>query len=148
MQLKIFTIPIIGGESQNEEMNVFLRSKKILETEKVFHSTTTGACWSFCVTYLDETLALADKEKVKIDYRQTLDEATFKRFSRMREIRKQLAQEEGLPAYAIFLDDELALLAKLDELTAVKMKTIKGIGEKKVEKYAQHFITKMKDEKS
>jgi len=28
MQIKIFTIPIIGGEKMNEEMNVFLRSKK------------------------------------------------------------------------------------------------------------------------
>ena len=27
MQIKIFTIPVVGGEQLNEEMNVFLRSE-------------------------------------------------------------------------------------------------------------------------
>jgi len=41
--------------------------------------------------------------------------------------------------YAVFTDEELSELAKLNPLTAVGMKQIKGIGEKKVEKYGHHF---------
>ncbi|MDZ7876489.1 MAG: hypothetical protein U5L45_02405 [Saprospiraceae bacterium] len=33
MQIKIVNIPMVGGESLIEEMNVFLRSKRILQTE-------------------------------------------------------------------------------------------------------------------
>jgi len=31
MQVKIFTIPILGGEMLLEEMNLFLRTKKVLQ---------------------------------------------------------------------------------------------------------------------
>ena len=34
MQIKIFTIPIMGGELLVEEMNVFLRSKKVLQLKE------------------------------------------------------------------------------------------------------------------
>ncbi len=33
MQVKFFTIPIIGGEQINEEMNLFLRSHQVLQTD-------------------------------------------------------------------------------------------------------------------
>ncbi len=42
-------------------------------------------------------------------------------------------------AYAVFTDEELSNIAKLDEITAPNMLKIKGIGEKKVEKYGQRF---------
>lgn len=59
--------------------------------------------------------------------------------------------EEAIPAFAIFTDEELAGLAKLNELTVSKMLTVKGIGEKKTERYGQKFIGSfdqfLKDEK-
>ena len=91
---------------------------------------------------------MSNTEKPKVDYAKVLDEASFKRFSKMREIRKRLATEESLPAYAIFTDEELSNIAKIEDLTLAKMKSIKGIGEKKVEKYELLFLTKTNDEKS
>ena len=88
---------------------------------------------------------MSNTEKPKVDYAKVLDEAIFKRFSKMREIRKRLATEESLPAYAIFTDEELSNMAKIEDLSLAKMKTIKGIGEKKVEKYGLHFIAKQDD---
>ena len=88
-------------------------------------------------------------ERQKVDYRQVLDEATFQRFSRMRELRKQLALEEAVPPFAIFSDAELAALAKVEPLTIAAMLGVKGVGEKKVEKYGARFTeTLAKDEKS
>ena len=34
MQLQIFSIPTIGGEKTNEEMNKFLRSCKLIDIDK------------------------------------------------------------------------------------------------------------------
>ena len=31
MQIKVFTIPVLGGERANEELNTFLRSKRVLQ---------------------------------------------------------------------------------------------------------------------
>lgn len=133
MQIRIFTIPIPGGEALTEEMNVFLRSRKVLEvTEQVI-----GNHWCFRVKYLDDH-ALNDRQK--IDYREVLDPASFQRFSRLREIRKQLALSESVPPYVIFSDAELAELAKMEQLSLASMRRVKGIGEKKIEKYGIKFI--------
>ncbi len=40
MQIQIFTIPIIGGEQINDEMNRFLRTHKVLQTESQLVSGT------------------------------------------------------------------------------------------------------------
>lgn len=147
MQIKLFSIPVYGGEVITEEMNTFLRSKKVLQMEQHLVSNEREACWCFFIKYIDD-LAATDSGKKKVDYREVLDEATFQRFSKLREIRKSLATQEGLPAYAIFTDEELAELAKLEVINAAAMKSIKGIGEKKVEKFGSYFFTKTADEKS
>lgn len=148
MQIKIFSIPVVGGEDVNEALNLFLRSKKILQTEAHIVNNNGSAFWSFCVKYLEDIVGASASERTertKIDYRDVLDEATFKRFSKLREIRKQLAQDDAVPAYAVFTDEELSNIAKLPELSLSKMKTIKGIGDKKVEKYGQLIVKGMTD---
>ena len=138
MQIKIFNIPIPGGEEINEEMNKFLRSKKVLQTESQLVNNASGAFWCFCIKYLDEA---PQGTRKKVDYQQVLDQESFQRFTAMRKVRKQLAQDEGIPAYAIFTDEELAGLAQLEALTPATMRSVKGIGEKKIEKYGNHFFT-------
>ncbi len=148
MQIRIFTIPVLGGEPLTEEMNVFLRSKKVLRVEEhLVGSEPDGACWCYSVRYVDD-VAAAERERVKVDYREVLEPAVFQRFSAMREIRKRVAQDDAVPPYAVFTDFELAELAKLETVTPEAMKNVKGIGDKKVEKYGQHFLSKPADEKT
>lgn len=148
MQIRIFTIPIQGGEMLTNELNVFLRSKKILHVrEHLVNHDTEGVHWCYSIHYVDD-VNIADRDKVRVDYREVLDEVSFKRFSAFREIRKRVAQEDAVPAFAVFTDGELAEMAKVEVLTPEAIKQLKGIGEKKVEKYAHHFLTKPSDEKS
>ena len=147
MQIKIFTIPIIGGETILDEMNAFLRSKRVLTTENQLVNNDNGSFWCFCIKYLEEEVKTNKFRRNKVDYKEVLDEISFQRFSRMREIRKELSREEGIPAYAIFTDEELAGLAKFEKLTEKSMQTVKGVGDKKVEKYSKYFILE-EDEKS
>lgn len=151
MQIKIFIIPIGDSGGALQEMNAFLRGNKILEVENQFVSNEHGAYWSFCVRYIERAYAGADgeKPKAKVDYRKVLDEATFQKFSKLREIRKKIAAEQGISAFIILTDEELAELAKLDEITEKAMLGIKGIGEKKVGRFAKYFITQPEtDEKA
>ena len=149
MQIKLFTIPIGDSGVALNEMNAFLRAHKILEVENHIVSNEKGAYWTFCVRYIENNLSPASETKLKTDYKETLDDATFKKFSKLREIRKKAAVEEGVPAFAIFTDEELAGLAKLEDLTTTTMLSIKGVGDKKVERYAKYFINPPeKNEKS
>ena len=141
MQIKLFTIPIGDSGAALDEMNCFLKGNKILEVQNQLISNENGAYWCFCVRYIEKTLYPTSFNKTKkVDYKQILDDATFQKFSKLREIRKKIAADEGIPAYAVFTDEELAGLAKLDIITQKNMLSVKGIGDKKVERFAKHFI--------
>jgi superfamily II DNA helicase RecQ len=149
MQIRIFTIPILGGERLTDEMNVFLRSKRILQVKEHLVSTESeGTFWCFAVRYVDDVEAAERERGPKPDYRELLDDAAFQRFSAMRQIRKKVAQDDAVPPYAVFTDHELSELAKIESLTMEAMKNIKGVGEKKIEKYGQFFLNPSKGEKS
>ncbi|MCO6493221.1 MAG: HRDC domain-containing protein [Phaeodactylibacter sp.] len=147
MQIKLFTIPVMGGEALNEDLNKFLRSKKILQVEQQLQDGPGGGAWCFCVKYIEDFSPFS-KGREKTYYKKVLDKPAFQRFSAMREVRKRIAKEEGIPAYAVFTDAELADLAKIEDLTPGKIKGVKGIGEKKLEKYGFHFANSPEDEKS
>ncbi|MEI6758194.1 MAG: helicase [Chlorobium sp.] len=142
MQIKLFTIPVGDSGAALQEMNLFLKSHKIQEVEQKLTSNDNGAVWCFCVRYLEETFNVASASRQKVDYRQLLDEPTFRKFSLLRGVRKQVAAKEGVSAFIVFTDEELAELAKLEEITVESMLGIKGIGEKTVERFAHYFIAK------
>ncbi len=144
MQVKIFTIPIVGGDKLIDEMNGFLRGKKVLQLEHHVIKLKREAFWSFYVKYMEETVggmsASQGFQKDKIDYQEVLDKASFARFTKLREVRKELAKTENIPAYHILTDMQMAEIAKHETLSIEKMKTVKGVGDKTIEKYGKHFL--------
>ena len=148
MQLKIFRLPAFGDTGEEELINKFLRSHRILRVEKQFVPDGANSQWCFCIEYLEgsEPPSRSGKRAKKIDYREELSQEAFARFASYRETRKALAASEGIPPYVIFTDKEIAAMAEVEELTMAGMRAIKGIGEKKIAKYATHFIAVDKDE--
>jgi superfamily II DNA helicase RecQ len=140
MQIKLFTIPVGDAGTALEEMNRFLRNNKILEIHDELINNDKGAYWCFCARYIEKTFQESTHEKARVDYKQILDETTFMKFAKLREIRKKVAAEEGLPAFAVFTDEELSGLAKLNDITQKSMLSVKGIGDKKVERFAKYFM--------
>jgi len=148
MQFKIFTIPAIqvsDDGSATEEMNRFLRSHKVLETEQQLVSTKSGTHWHFCIKDLaniqpDKSGAksvIKSQNSSKVDYKDILDEKTFTVFSILRDIRKKIAEEADMPIYAIFTNEELAGIATLDEIQPKTIKTVNGVGEKKTNRFGK-----------
>lgn len=142
MQIKLFNIALSDDGTLQAELNKFLAGHKVLEVEQRFFQNEKGGCWSFCVRYIQNGIVPEANPafKAKIDYRAVLSETDFGVFSVLRAIRKTLAANDAVPAYAVFTDEELASITKLTELTTTNMLTIKGIGQKKVEKYGKQMI--------
>ena len=150
MQIKIINIPLTDDGTLQAELNRFLAGHKVLEVEQKFFQNEKGGCGSFCIRYIENTASSQASQfagKEKIDYKQVLDEKEFTVFSKLRECRKILAAEEAVPAYAVFTDEELAGIARLPELEADKLISIKGIGGKKVSKYGERIV-KLYEEKN
>ncbi len=136
MQFKVFTVPAVSGEEQNTALNNFLASHKIIEVQNIF---SEKGFWTFCVRY-----TLGEKKQMpqqgKKDYKNELSEEEFARFSALRLARKQIAADEGLPAFAVFTDAELAEISKLKELTPAVLLNLEGIGKGRVENFGKKII--------
>ena len=52
MQFKIFTLPVFDSERNEEEMNKFLRSHRIVQSERHFCSEN-GGYWTILVEFVD-----------------------------------------------------------------------------------------------
>lgn len=147
MQYKIFTIPVTGGEQEMENLNRFLRANKTVKVDKELVACGDMTYWSFCVQYLLSPLSTPMGEKKdKVDYKTVLDENQFKLFTLLRKCRKTIADEEAIPAFAVFVDSELAEMTKLSEINEKTMASIEGIGKQRVEKFAQRMMKKMHEE--
>ncbi|MCR9102099.1 MAG: HRDC domain-containing protein [bacterium] len=147
MQVKVFTIPVLSGERENEELNAFLRSKRVLQEEHYLVESEGGPLWCFCIKYLEVGETPAKSRAERVDYREVLDAEGFQRYSAFREIRKKIAEEDGLKVFQVFTNRELAELAKLEGLTVEAMNKVPGIGKKKLERFAERFIKYPADEK-
>lgn len=147
MQVQIFTLPLMPDAVQMEEMNHFMRAHRVVDVRKELVQVGENAYWTFCVTYMQDAPSLPGTREVrgKIDYRNVLDGEVFDRFSAMRKVRKELAEKDAVPAYAVFTDAELAEVAKAGVVVdEALLASVPGIGKKKVEKYAAEFCKRYK----
>lgn len=144
MQCKFFCIPASDPVTAEDELNRFLRSHRILDVTTEFASDGGNSSWCVCVRWLEaggSTGASKSRgKKARVDYKELLDEKTFAAFSKLRECRKAIAQEEGLPAFAVFTDEELAGIAKLETRTEKSIQEVPGIGVKKAERFGKQML--------
>ena len=141
MQIKVFTIPVHDDGGWNEELNRFLRSHRVLEVEREFVQDGSASCWCFCVRYLNVNAGTKGaSQRRRVDYKDVLDEPTFATFAALRARRKQIAGEDGVPAFAVFTDEQLADMARLETLTAVTMRGVKGVAEGKIARYGDRLL--------
>lgn len=140
MQLKFFNVPLFS-ETDEDAINRFLRSVRVLEIKRELIVLKESAYWAICVTYLPglNNESGQTQAKGKVDYKNVLSETEFKKFCLLRKIRKQLAESDAVPAFAVFTDAELADISRLEVVSISGLKSVNGIGEKKIEKYGDRF---------
>ena len=134
MQAKFFTILVSDPGGAEEEMNRFLRAHRVLELKHHFVEDGANSKWCFLATYLDGKAKGAGREE-RMDYKDVLDEASFARFCALRKARKRIAEEEGVPAFAVFTDKQMAGLAENEAFSVEAMRKVEGIGAGKAERY-------------
>ncbi len=61
-------------------------------------------------------------------------------FEHLRELRKQLAADDNVPAYVVFGDTTLRELARLRPSTRDALAQVKGVGQKKLDSYGEPFL--------
>jgi ATP-dependent DNA helicase RecQ len=65
-------------------------------------------------------------------------------FDKLRQLRKQLADAQGLPAYIVFGDNSLRLMARLYPITEAEFRRISGVGDAKWKAYGPQFLEEVR----
>ena len=144
MQLKFFTVSIHSGDDTEAELNRFLAAHRIIAIDRQFVSNGANSAWSVCVSFDDGATSGAARSAMarrgKVDFKDVLSDAEFAVFARLRALRKERADAEGIPAYAIFTNEQLAEMVQKRVTSATALREIPGIGEARVEKYGPAFL--------
>lgn len=142
MLVKFFACSCRGDDEGTERLNQFLNGHRISSVEKNFVQDGQTSFWAVCVTYIEQgsTSRAAPVKRGKIDYREILPEAEFTVFAKLRSVRKLLADRQGVPAYALFTNEQLAAMVQRRVSTQASLREIDGVGEARAEKYGSDFL--------
>jgi ATP-dependent DNA helicase RecQ len=94
-------------------------------------------------------IALRLDQKQKVTKRQTKtplpDDINVGLWEALRECRRELAEEQGVPPYVIFHDSTLIEMCSLAPKTLDAFSKLSGVGERKLMKYGEAFIAAIKN---
>lgn len=152
MQLKFFRIPAADPASFGEELNAFLRGHRILSVQRQLVPERDGAYWAVCVEYLAAAGGGGAPPngggKAKIDYREKLSAEDFAVFSALRDVRKELAERDGVPVYAVFTNEQIAEMVTTQANSLAALRKIDGVGDSRIEKYGERFVAALQGERT
>ncbi len=146
MRYRFFSIMALDPNEGEEELNRFCAGQRVVDLKREFVAAGERSYWSICVGYQARPSAGASERRGKIDYREVLNEADFAVFVQLRGLRKQLADQEGIPAYALFTNEQLAEMVRRKVSTRTGLAEISGVGAARIEKYGEPFLSLLSTE--
>jgi len=145
MKFKFFSIPVASPEAAEADLNRFLGAHCVSQIERHYTPEGAGSFWAVCVTWLEageaQGAAAPDAaRRGRIDYREVLEADEFALYDRLRTLRKQSAEAEGLPPFAVFTNEQLADMVRRRVGTLADLGRIDGIGEARLTRYGASFL--------
>ncbi len=143
MQIKTFKVPLGDTSGVEEELNKFLRNHRVLKVERAFCLDGSGYL-AVCIEYMEgEPKGESVVKPAKKDVTKDLTEKELDVYERFRKRRRELAAEKSLPAYMIFTDADLAILARQSDLTVESIQEVQGIQKSRLKEYGGALLMDM-----
>jgi superfamily II DNA helicase RecQ len=148
MKYRFFNIPTMIPDDAQEAVNRFCVAHRVVSVEKQFVQDAERSYWALCVCYLEPESGPVSPRKGKIDYREVFNEPDFALFARLRNLRKTLAEQEGVPAYALFTNEQLAAMVHQRVTSKAALAAIDGVGTARIDKYGEAFLALLRQQAS
>jgi superfamily II DNA helicase RecQ len=150
-QFKLFTLSISQAVEEEASLNLFLRQNRVLTVHREFVQDKHNSHWSLLVEYLSDngdSLQTQGKEagKSRIDYKEVLSPQDFAVFVKLRDWRKQQAEQSAVPVYTIFTNQQLANMVTLRVTSKTRLRDIDGVGDARLGKYADVILPILQQE--
>ncbi len=146
MKLRFFSIPVRHGKEAEDELNAFLGSHRIVAVDRRFVDCGLDSYWAVSVEISEGQVSLGrsfgapGRADRKVDYREVLEPADFERFVKLRTLRKEVADREAVPVYAVFTNQQLADMVRTRVTTKEGLEAIEGVGSARVLKFGSGFL--------
>ena len=144
MPIKLFTVPALDPAAGEQEVNQFCAQHRVASIERRLVTVHDRPLWCFCIEYVVPATAQGAMQvgdhRPRIDYKQVLNDDDFRVFSKLRELRKQLAEDEKVPVFAVFTNEHLAAIAQQRPGSMTALQGIAGIGEGKAGRYGERVL--------
>lgn len=128
-------------DGQPDDLNQWLATNRVVAVTQHLVATPAAQLLVFVVESVGAAATPQPSSEPRIDYKQALSPEDFEKYSRLRALRKTVAEQEGVPLYSIFTNAQLAEIVerRIDSLQALVQ--IEGIGRVRGERYAQLFLS-------
>ncbi len=142
LQYKFFIIPTADSAEAESELNRFLRSVRVITIHREFVANGQNTFWSMAVEYLYDSVRseTASSGKRKVDYKEVLSSEDFMLFSKLREWRKNTADQEGIAVYLILTNEQMAKIAEKRITTEAALREAAGVSDVRAKKYGEAVI--------
>lgn len=131
----------LPGVVDLDDLNAFLAGHRVLTVEHHFLAHAAGTTLVFLVQTAEATEQRSTrKAEAKVDYRAVLPPEQFSLFSQLRDLRRSLAEADGVPVYTVFTNAQLAEIVQRRPASAADLLAIEGIGQARVERYGQRVL--------
>ena len=139
MPFQLFQYPLPADDRNLEDLNRFLAGQRVATVNHHVVNFPRGAMLVFVVETVGTEIGKTQR-RGRVDYRDVLDADDFEVFRKIRDVRKRLAQEEGVPIYAVFTNAQLASIAEARCRDTADLLAIEGIGQARVERYGEAIL--------
>jgi superfamily II DNA helicase RecQ len=139
-QYASFFISPFGEKSVCDELNAFIKSHRVVNVEKRLIDGERGTGWVFLVEYGADNKNQPAASAPRVDYREVLTDQEYALFDKLRALRKEIAEKQGIPVYAVFTNDNLAGMVRKIPKTPGELLALPGIGEARVKQYGGAFL--------
>lgn len=137
---RLTTYGILRGQTIKELSNFieFIISENYLGVE-------TGQFPTIYVTVKGKDVLLGKQQvyrKVSVQTKQITEDSPL--FERLRALRREIAQEAGVPPFVVFSDKSLHDMVSIRPLTEEAFLQVNGVGRTKLERYGEAFMSEIK----
>ena len=144
MALRFFLIPVSQSSLFEQELNDFISSHKVVSIDRQLIDQGINSFWAICVDYFNLATSTTGNNpnlsRNRVDYKTILAPEEFSVFSRLRELRKEMALTEAVPVYALFTNEQLAQMVLRRCRSRSDLTEIEGVSDTKLDKYAAQIL--------
>lgn len=151
MRMHFVSVPVFDGAPAEAELNQFLATHRVLAIERQLVVDGMRSTWAICVSHVEGPASSGaspssppgdpgKRRAAAVDYRDLLPDDEFQVFVKLRTLRKLLADREGVPAYALFTNEQLAAMVQGQVRSITDLAKLDGVGKARIEKYGAAFV--------